>query len=242
MPDNFNLIPLTPIRKLIAARMSEGAREIPLFRLAIDIEVDGLIELRARLTADRPEAKLSLNDMLIKVCADALMDEPGINIQWAATEIRQYASANIAVVMAVEGGLSTPIIREANLKSIWDIAREVRVLGERAKNKMLKVNEIVGGSFSISNLGMFGVDRFDALINPPQCAILAVGAAKIRPVATETCGWRVATLMTATLSCDHRAIDGVTGAKFLAALRRRLEAPQYLQTQAAHLPRHDGSP
>ena len=125
--------------------------------------------------------------------------------------------------------MSTPVIRRANLKSVWEIADEVRELSGRAQAKTLKMSEIVGGSFSISNLGIYGIDRFDAVINPPQCAILAVGAAKPRVVATLKNGTRVATVMTVTLSCDHRAIDGVTGARFLAALRNRLECTDYLR-------------
>jgi pyruvate dehydrogenase E2 component (dihydrolipoamide acetyltransferase) len=225
MTHNFKSIPLTQMRRTIAARMSEAKRAIPHFRLTADIEMDRLIELRRALLQTRPNEKLSLNDLLIKACATALIDEPSVNLQWVDGEVHQYTGADISVVMAVEGGLSTPIIWRANEKSIWNISTEVRDLGERAQRKTLKMSEIVGGSFSISNLGMYGVDQFDAIINPPQCAILAVGAAKLRPVATNTRDLRVATVVTATLSCDHRAIDGVSGAKFLAALRQRLERP-----------------
>jgi pyruvate dehydrogenase E2 component (dihydrolipoamide acetyltransferase) len=231
MTDEFKAIPLTQMRRIIAARMVEASQTIPDFRLSADIEVDRLLELRQQLLAERPGVKLSLNDLLIKSCAMALMDEPAINIQWADTEIHQFGSADISVVTAVEGGLTTPIIRQANRKSAWEIAEEVRALVERAQARTLKRDEIVGGSFSISNLGMYGVDRFDAIINPPQCAILAVGAANQRPLVTPEGETRIATIMTVTLSCDHRAVDGVTGARFLGALRRRLEDPGHIGTE-----------
>jgi pyruvate dehydrogenase E2 component (dihydrolipoamide acetyltransferase) len=228
-PDDFKVIPLTQMRRTIGTRMTEAKRTIPHFRLVADMEVDRLLEWRKQLLASEAAPKVSVTDLLIKLCAMALMDEPAVNIQWADTEIRQFATADIAIVMAVEGGVSTPVIRHANLKSIAEIAREARELAERARARTLKMNEIVGGSFSISNLGMFGIDRFDAVINAPQCAILALGAAKPRVMATAEGGTRVAKVMTATLSCDHRAIDGVTGARFLTALRARIECPDQLK-------------
>jgi len=226
--DDFKAIPLTQMRRAIGVRMTEAKRAIPHFRLVADMEVGRLLEWRAELLASGSEPKVSVTDLLIKLCAMALMDEPAVNIQWAETEIRQFATADIAIVMAVEGGVSTPVIRRANLKSIAEIAQEARDFAQRARARTLKVNEIVGGSFSISNLGMFGIDQFDAVINAPQCAILALGAVKPRVVATPQRGTRVATVMTATLSCDHRAIDGVTGARFLTALRARIDSPDQL--------------
>jgi len=227
--DDFKAIPLTQMRRAIGTRMTEAKRAIPHFRLVADMEVDRLLEWRKELLASGSAPKVSVTDLLIKLCAMALMDEPAVNIQWAETEIRQFATADIALVMAVEGGVSTPVIRHANLKSIAEIAREARELAQRARARTLKVSEIVGGSFSISNLGMFGIDQFDAVINAPQCAILALGAAKPSVVATPQRGTRVATVMTATLSCDHRAIDGVTGARFLTALRARIGSPDQLK-------------
>jgi len=226
--DDFKAIPLTQMRRTIGARMTAAKRAIPHFRLVADMEVDRLLEWRKELPASGSTPRVSVTDLLIKLCAMALMDEPTVNIQWAETEIRQFATADIAIVMAVEGGISTPVIRRANLKSLAEIAQEARELAQRARARTLKVNEIVGGSFSISNLGMFGIDQFDAVINAPQCAILALGAAKPRVVATPQRGTRIATVMTATLSCDHRAIDGVTGARFLTALRARIESPEQL--------------
>jgi pyruvate dehydrogenase E2 component (dihydrolipoamide acetyltransferase) len=227
--DDFKSIPLTQMRRTIGTRMTEAKRTIPHFRLVADMEVDRLLEWRQELLASGPAPKVSMTDILIKLCAMALMDEPAVNIQWAETEIRQFATADIAIVMAVEGGVSTPVIRHANLKSVAEIAQEARELAGRARSRTLKMNEIVGGSFSISNLGMFGIDQFDAVINAPQCAILALGAAKPRVVAAPERGTRVATVMTATLSCDHRAIDGVTGARFLTALRARIESRDQLR-------------
>jgi len=221
-------IPLSPLRQIIAARMREAKRQIPHFRLVANIEVDALMDLRAQLRARNPNIRLSLNDLLIKATARALMDCPAVNIQWANDGIHQYRTADISVVTAVEGGLSTPIVRNAESKSIWEIAGEVKELTSRAAKNTLRMNEIAGGSFSISNLGMHGIDQFDAIINPPQCAILAIGAAKPRVVVSPHHQMRVATVLTATLSCDHRAIDGATGAKFLSALRQRIELPEHL--------------
>jgi len=216
---------LSPIRKVIAARMAEATRTIPHFRLVTDIEVDALVNLRKELQGRGPEAHLSLNDLVIKACATALMDVPAINIQWAENEIHQYRTADISVVTAVEGGLVTPIVRRADSKSIWEIACEVKELTRRAAENALKMHEIVGGAFSLSNLGMYDVDQFDAIINPPQCAILAIGRAKLSVVVSQDREIRIATVLRVTLSVDHRAIDGVTAAAFLSALRSRLEQP-----------------
>lgn len=230
MADNYTSVPLTPMRKVIAARMSEAKQTIPHFRLAADIEMDTLIELRKQLRRDASDGELSLNDLLVKACATALMDVPAVNIQWVDGEIRQFHHADVSVVMAVEGGLAAPIIRGADSKSVWEIAREMRSLGERASRNALKMSEILGGSFSISNLGMHGVDQFDAIINPPQCAILAVGSAKPRVLVSDEAQTRIATVLRATLSIDHRALDGVKAAEFLTALRQRIERPDYLSS------------
>jgi pyruvate dehydrogenase E2 component (dihydrolipoamide acetyltransferase) len=156
------------------------------------------------------------------------MDVPEVNVQWAENELHQFASADISIVIAVEGGLATPILRKAEAKSVWEISAEVKALAARARRNELKMSEILGGSFSLSNLGMYGVDEFDAIINPPQCAILAVGVARPRCIAARAGEPRVATMMRVTLSADHRAIDGVVGARFLAALKSRIETPSQL--------------
>ena len=226
MSENYLVRALSPMRKVIAARMSEAKRTIPHFRLKADIEVDALLARRAALRQMRPDLPLSLNDLLIKACAQALMDVPEVNVQWAENELHQFGSADISVVTAVDGGLVTPIVRGAQARSVWQIASEVKDLAARAARNQLKMPEIVGGSFSLSNLGMHGVDEFDAVINPPQCAILAIGAARARCVVSAEREPRVATVMRVTLSADHRAIDGVGGARFLAALKRRIESPR----------------
>jgi pyruvate dehydrogenase E2 component (dihydrolipoamide acetyltransferase) len=228
MSERYSVIPLTPIRKIIAARMTEAKQTIPHFRIVADIHVDALIDCLRQLRERRPGESLSLNDLLTKACAEALTDAPQVNIQWAGDSIRQYQASDISIVVAVEGGLSTPILRDANLKSIWDIAREIRQLTQRAKSNTLKMQDIVGGSFSVSNLGMYGVDQFDAIISPPQCAILAIGRAQAKCVVSSERVTKVAQVLRATLSVDHRAIDGATAAAFMSAWRKRMEHPDYL--------------
>jgi len=227
MTPDYHVIPLSPLRKIIAARMTEAKHSIPHFRIAADIEMDAVLSVRKQLNADDPENSVSVNDFIIKACAAALMERPAINIQLIGNEIHQYQQADISVVIAVDGGLSTPVIRNANGKSVQDIAAEVKTLAARAAAGQLKMDEIMGGSFSISNLGMYGVDQFDAIINPPQCAILAVAGAKPQPVVKNN-ELGIATVMRVNLSLDHRAIDGAMGAEFLAVLRDKLQHPEAL--------------
>lgn len=228
MSDVYTVKTLSPMRKIIGARMTEAKRTIPHFYLSADLEMDALIEVRHKLQEMDPSTKLSLNDLLIKACAAALMDAPDINIQFENGEIRQYRGADISVVTAIESGLSTPIIRGAQSKTVWEIARELKDLVSKASKNVLRMDQVFGGSFSISNLGMRGIDQFNAVINPPQCAILAVGrsAAQLLPSSSGTP--RVAHVLRATLSLDHRALDGVAGAIFLTALRRRVEEPNFM--------------
>lgn len=228
MDEPYAITSLSPIRKMIAARMTEAKRTIPHFRMTADIEVDALLNLRMRLQGINPKENLTLNDLLIKACATALMDAPQVNVQWAENEIHQYRSADVSVVTALRGGLTTPIIRGAESKTVWEISREIKSLAARAARNSLKATEVFGGTFSVSNLGMYGVDQFDAIINPPQCAILAIGAAKPRVVASVEGAACVVTILRVTLSIDHRAIDGATGATFLSALRQRIEQPDHL--------------
>jgi len=228
MSKDYLVRPLSPMRKVIGARMSEAKRAIPHFRLKAEIEVDELLAQRNELHQSRAGSTLSLNDLFIKACAQALMDVPEVNVQWADDELHQFASADISIVTAVEGGLTTPIVRKAESKSIWQISSEVKELTARAARNELRMQEILGGSFSISNLGMYGVDEFDAIINPPQCAILAIGAASSRCVASRDRTPRVATVMRVTLSADHRAIDGILAARFLTAFKSRIEAPDQI--------------
>ena len=225
MTDDYGVIRLTPLRKVIAARMLDAKQTIPHYRLAMDVEMDALLALRKQVNASHPDSKVSVNDFIIKACANALMEKPALNIQWVDNEIHQYRQADISVVIAVEGGLSTPIIRGADKKTVAEIAAEVKDLAARAAAGQLKMEEILGGTFSISNLGMYGVDQFDAIINPPQCAILAVSSAKPQAV-VKAGAVAVATVMRVQLSLDHRAIDGATAAAFLAVLREQLEKPE----------------
>jgi pyruvate dehydrogenase E2 component (dihydrolipoamide acetyltransferase) len=224
----YTVIEPSPIRKVIAARMSEAKQAIPHFRMATDFEVDALVRLRADLNQRDREHKLSLNDFLIKAAALALMEVPAVNAQWQDGKIWRFHQADISVVTALADGLSTPIVRNCQAKSVYDISLEMKQLAARAALNQLRLDEIAGGTFSISNLGMFDVDSFDAIINSPQCAILAVGAAKPRLVASPDGTPRVATVIRSTLSADHRALDGATCAAFMSAVRKALQEPKRL--------------
>ncbi|MGX5851308.1 2-oxo acid dehydrogenase subunit E2 [Mesorhizobium sp. PL10] len=219
MPQMFTEIPLTPMRKAIAARMTQTKQTVPHFRLVANFEMDALLDWRAAFNEANSFKKISVNDCLIKALAIALVENPGVNCQITDTAIHRFHSANISVVMAVEGGLSTPVVRSAETKSVMDISAEVKEFAGRASRNALKLSEISGGSFSVSNLGGYGVEQFDAIINVPQCAILAVGKAERRVLADGYDQTRIASMMTCTLSVDHRAIDGVEASKFLNGLR-----------------------
>jgi pyruvate dehydrogenase E2 component (dihydrolipoamide acetyltransferase) len=228
--ESYTVRSLSPIRKMIAARTAEAKQTIPHFRLRADIEVDKLIALRQASGSSVTDGRVSMTDLLVKACAGALMETPALNIQWMAGEIRQMNSADISVVVALQDGVSTPIVRHADQKTIWEIARETKDLTSRARGNALRAEQIFGGSFSISNLGMYGIPEFDAIINPPQCAILAVGAARACVLPGTQSGTRIASVMRVTLSCDHRAVDGATGAAFLSCLRQQLEEPEHFQS------------
>jgi pyruvate dehydrogenase E2 component (dihydrolipoyllysine-residue acetyltransferase) len=224
---SFDVVPMSPLRKAIAARTTEAVRTIPHYRVSMDIPMANALAWRKQLNQGRSTDRISVNDVVIRACAAALLELPELNVQLVGDEIHRYHHADIAVVVAVPGGLSTPIIRAADTKTVTDISREVRDLTDRASRNRLKRSEVLGGTFTVSNLGMFGVERFDALINPPQCAVLAVGAVSARPVVEDE-GVGSAALMTATLSLDHRVLDGATGAAFLRCLRDKLERPASL--------------
>jgi pyruvate dehydrogenase E2 component (dihydrolipoamide acetyltransferase) len=226
MVESYTVLPLSPIRRVIAARMSDANSSIPHYRLSVDIELDACLYLLEKLQLRYPDSRLSINDVLIKACAIVLTEVPVVNVHWVDNSIHQFRAAHIAVVVALNaGGMAAPVIRYADSKTIIEISREVKELSARAKSNTLKMNEITGGSFSISNLGMYGIDQFDAIINAPQCAMLAVGSAKPRHVVTVDRRINIATVMRLTLSLDHRAIDGASGALFMSALRNRLEKP-----------------
>lgn len=220
------IVPMNAMRKAIASRLQAAKRNAPHFRLTVDLKVDAVQALRQQINATVPQVKLSINDMLIKAAAAALLKVPQVNVQYdeEKQQIIQFAQADIAVAVAIENGLITPIIKAANTKSLAEISNDMRDLATRAKTGKLAADEFQGGSFSISNLGMLGIKQFDAIINPPQGAILALGAAEPRAIVED--GQVVVTqIVTATLSCDHRVIDGALGAQFLAAFKQFVENP-----------------
>jgi pyruvate dehydrogenase E2 component (dihydrolipoamide acetyltransferase) len=229
MTEAYTVVPLSALRKVIAARMVQARRTIPDFRVTVNVEVDALLALRIELSGGT-EARVSMTALLVKACSGALIETPAINIQWSDEGIRTFQTADISVVTEIEGGLSTPIIRSAETKTIWEISHEVKELTARAARNALRMEEITGGSFSVSNLGRYGVDQFDAIINPPQCAILAISAARQTVRLTEQQTPRIATIIKLTLTVDHRAIDGASAAAFLSALKQRVEQPRWLAT------------
>ncbi len=211
---------LSAMRLTIGRRLAEAVREIPHYRLSVDVDCRALDRSRERLAASG--TAVSLNDLLLSACALTLPGHPDLNAHFVEGEVLRFPRADVCIVVATEGGLVTPVVRDADIKPVGQIAAEVRDLVARARAGRLAREEISGGTFTLSNLGMFGVDRFDAIINPPQVAILAAGAATERVVARDG-AVTVARVMTLELSCDHRVVDGAKGAAFLAALRRRIE-------------------
>ncbi|MEZ5498766.1 MAG: dihydrolipoamide acetyltransferase family protein [Steroidobacteraceae bacterium] len=220
------IVQMSSMRATIARRLSESKREIPHYRLVLDVDVSRLL-LRKAAISEMTGSKITLNDMLIRGSAMALVKHPYVNAQLHGNEIRSFEHADIAVAVATDNGLITPVIRRADTKTVQQIAAESADLGTRARSARLAREEITGGSFTLSNLGMFGLTRFDAIINPPQVAILAVGAAESRVVVRDSAP-AVAHMMTMTLSADHRVVDGAIGAAFLATLRQLLERPETL--------------
>ncbi|PID37118.1 MAG: pyruvate dehydrogenase complex dihydrolipoamide acetyltransferase [Rhodobacterales bacterium] len=223
----FEELPLNNMRKTIAARLTEAKQSIPHFYLRRDIKLDALLAFRAQLNAqlEARGVKLSVNDFIIKACALALQSVPAANAVWAGDRVLQMKASDVAVAVAVEGGLFTPVLQDAENKSLSALSAEMKDLAARARDKRLAPHEYQGGAFAISNLGMFGIDNFDAVINPPHGAILAVGAGVKKPVVDADGELAVATVMSVTLSVDHRAIDGALGAELLAAIKHNLENP-----------------
>jgi pyruvate dehydrogenase E2 component (dihydrolipoamide acetyltransferase) len=233
--DGAEARPLTPMRKAIARRLTESKTTVPHFYLSIDVDAAELVKLRERINkelaggdgadgASSPPLKISLNDLLIKACAVALVRVPECNASFTPEAILVHKRVDISVAVAIADGLVTPVVRNADQKSVVAISKEVRELGARARARKLKPEEMTDGTFSISNLGMFGIDQFAAVINPPEGAILAVGQVREAPVVQDgaiAAGKRLAL----TLSCDHRVVDGAVGAAFLAELRRLIERP-----------------
>jgi pyruvate dehydrogenase E2 component (dihydrolipoamide acetyltransferase) len=223
----FEEVRLDGMRRIIAQRLTEAKQSIPHFYLRRDIRLDALLALRAQINAALAarKVKLSVNDFVIKACALALQDVPAANAVWAGDRLLRMKASDVAVAVAVEGGLFTPVLRDAQAKSLSALSAEMKALAARARERRLAPHEYQGGSFAISNLGMFGIDSFDAVINPPHGAILAVGAGVKRPVVGEGDRIEIATVMTATLSVDHRVIDGALGAELLEAIKGYLENP-----------------
>ena len=223
----FTEIPLDGMRKTIAARLTEAKQTIPHFYLRRDIKIDNLLSFRGQLNKqlEARGVKLSVNDFIIKACALALQTVPAANAVWAGDRVLQLTPSDVAVAVAIEGGLFTPVLKDAEQKSLSSLSAEMKDLATRARSKKLAPHEYQGGSFAISNLGMFGIDNFDAVINPPHGAILAVGAGVKKPVIDEDGQVSVATVMSVTLSVDHRVIDGALGAELLQAIVDNLENP-----------------
>ena len=214
----------TPMRKVIARRLTESKQTAPHFYMVADCEIDTLLETRSQLNEKIENGKISVNDLIIRASALALKLVPMANASWTEKETRVYKNVDISVAVAIDGGLITPIVKDAGNKGLKAISEEMKDLAERAKSGKLMPEEYQGGTFSISNLGMYGVKEFSAVINPPQGAILAVGMGEKRPVVKDN-ALSIATIMTCTLSVDHRVVDGAVGAQFLSAFKKLIEDP-----------------
>ncbi len=220
----WTAIPNNGMRRTIARRLSESKQTVPHFYLSVDCEIDRLLALRTELNGRAKDFRLSVNDFIVRAVALALRDVPAANASWTDEAILRYDTVDVCVAVATPGGLVTPVVRDADRKGLAALSTEVRELAERGRDNRLRPEEMSGGSFTISNLGMYGIKSFSAIINPPQSCILAVGQAEQRPVVREG-ELAVATVMSCTLSVDHRSVDGAVGAEFLAAFRRYVEQP-----------------
>jgi pyruvate dehydrogenase E2 component (dihydrolipoamide acetyltransferase) len=216
-------VPLSAMRRTIAKRLVESLGPIPHFFLTIDVDVTELQRMREQIS-EIADAKVGINDFIVRAAALALHHHPLVNASFTEEAIEQHGEAHIGIAVATPEGLITPVVRNADRKSVVEIAAEVRNLAGRARNRKLRPDEYQGSTFTISNLGMFGIDEFTAVINPPNVAILAVGAAGPRPVVVDG-RIRIRERMKVTLSCDHRVVDGVAGAEYLQTLRTYLEQP-----------------
>src|SRR5579862_2442864 len=225
--DGYHDVPLTQIRKTIARRLAESIGPVPTFYLTAEFDVERVSEMRKSMSELGDDYKVSVNDIVLKAVATALAQHPEVNAQWLGDKIRQFSRVHLGMAVAIEEGLITPVLFDADRKRLRDLSREARELAGRARERKLKPEEYTGSTFSVSNLGMFGIDQFTAIINPPEAGILAIGAAEAKPVVVD--GTVVPRRrMRVTMSCDHRVIDGATGAKFLSTLRRLIENPLML--------------
>ncbi|HEX5436309.1 MAG TPA: 2-oxo acid dehydrogenase subunit E2 [Gemmatimonadaceae bacterium] len=223
----FRDVPLTQLRKTIAKRLAESIGPIPTFYLTAEFAFDRVAEMRAAMAAMGDDYKVSYNDIILKAVATALVRHPEVNAHWLGDRIRYFSQVHLGMAVAIEDGLITPVIFDAGHKGLGEIAHESRALAARARERKLAPEEYTGSTFSVSNLGMFGIDQFTAIINPPEAGILAIGAVEDKPVA-DGGTMRVAKRVRMTMSCDHRVIDGATGARFLQTLRQMLENPLML--------------
>jgi pyruvate dehydrogenase E2 component (dihydrolipoamide acetyltransferase) len=227
---DFEEVKLDGMRKTIAARLTEAKQQVPHFYLRRDIQLDALLKFRAELNKQlEPRGvKLSVNDFIIKACALALQAVPDANAVWAGDRVLKMKASDVAVAVAVEGGLFTPVLQDSDTKSLSALSTEMKDLAARARDRKLAPHEYQGGSFAISNLGMFGIDNFDAIVNPPHAGILAVGAGVKKPVVGKDGELTVATVMSVTMSVDHRVIDGALGAELLNVIKDNLENPMVM--------------
>jgi pyruvate dehydrogenase E2 component (dihydrolipoamide acetyltransferase) len=225
-PGSYDLIPLDGMRKTVARRMTDSFRDVPHFPLTIDLEIDRLLEARTRINAllEQDGVKVSVNDLVLKAAAMGLKRVPEANASYTPEGIAIHHHADIAMAVAIDGGLITPIIRAAETKGLAEIARASKDLAERARARKLKPEEFQGGTFTVSNLGMFGIKSFASIINEPQGAILSVGVGEKRPVVRGD-QLAIATVMTVTLTCDHRVVDGAIGSRFLSVFKTMIEDP-----------------
>jgi pyruvate dehydrogenase E2 component (dihydrolipoamide acetyltransferase) len=222
-------VPLSAMRRTVARRLVESMRSTPHFYLTITVDAEALLAFRAELNRELAgrgdDLKVSVNDLIVKACAGLLRTNPDLNVSFGGDKLLLHRRVHVGIAVAVEGGLVVPVIRDADRKALTQVAREAKELAGKARAGKLGAGEVGGGTFTVSNLGMFGIDRFTAVINPPEAAILAVGAAVAEPVATDDGALEVHRRMRLTLSIDHRALDGATGARFLAQLKSVLEQP-----------------
>ena len=226
---SFTDAPVSNMRKVIARRLTEAKQTVPHFYLTIECVLDELLALRQKLnTLPGASTRLSVNDFMIRASALALMKMPEVNVSWHDTYIRSYKSADVSVAVSIEGGLITPVLRNAQDKSIIALSKEMKELAEKARSNRLKPEDYQGGTFSLSNLGMYGVTTFQAILNPPQSAILAIGAAEKKVIVASADAFQSATVMSCTLSVDHRAVDGAVAAQFLKVFKELIEHPLML--------------
>ncbi|WP_084421687.1 2-oxo acid dehydrogenase subunit E2 [Henriciella litoralis] len=223
---SYSIQALDVTRKTVARRLTESFRDVPHFALQCKVEMDALLACRKRFNVDQTNASVTINDLIIKACALAIKRFPAVNSSFTQHGILRHHNADIAVAVAIEGGLITPIVRHAETKSLTEISAEVKDLAARAKRKRLQPHEYFGGTFSVSNLGMFGVSSFGSILNPPQGCILSIGAPEKQYVFDDGDEPRIAQVLTPTLTCDHRVVDGATGAQWLQEFKTLVEKPE----------------